>query len=100
MRHLVGSERAPGARPLGVRAAALGVGRDVRCVEGAVDDQLAAALEQAGEARAPGRAVEPILLVDRHPRHPPALRRHGVAGPGELLLLHQQLLACCLPLVR
>ena len=76
------------------------VRRDLRPVEGAVDDQLATALEQVGEAQASRRALEPVLLVDRHPRHPPALGRQRVAGAGELLLLDEELLAGGVPLLR
>ena len=60
--------------------------------EEAVQDQLAAPLEQVEQARGAVRALEPVVLVDRHPRHPPALGER-VAGTRQLLLLHQQLLA-------
>ena len=46
------SSRRPTHALLRIRAT-LGVGRDVRRVEGAVDDELATALEQIGEARRP-----------------------------------------------
>ena len=64
VRHLIRHEGAAHAGPLRVRAA-LGVRRHLGSVEGAVDDQLAAPLEQAGEAHAAARALEPVLLVDR-----------------------------------
>src|SRR2546430_7244207 len=38
-----------------------------RSVEGAVDDQLATALEQVGKAHPSGGTLEPVLVVDRHP---------------------------------
>ena len=99
MGDLVGAERAADAGPLRVGAAAGRVRRDVRCEEGAVDDELTAAGEQVGEADGAVRPLEPVVLVDRRPRHPPALGGHRVAGPGELLLLDQELLAGGLPLL-
>ena len=42
----------------------------------------------------------PQTDIDRLPGHPPALGGEGVTGPGELLLLHEQLLARRLPLLR
>src|SRR5215211_2142932 len=85
---LVRDEGAAHARPLGVRVATLRVrvGGDLRPVEGAVDDQLTAALEA-------------VLLLDRHPRHPAALGRERVTGSGVLLLLDEQFLAGGLPLL-
>ena len=43
--------------------------------------------------------VELVLLLDGQPRHPPALGGQRVAGAGQLLLLHEQLLARGLPLL-
>src|SRR5918912_480656 len=98
---LVGEEGAAHARPLGVRVATLRVrvGGDLRPVEGAVDDQLTAALEQVGKRGRPVRALEAVLLLDRHPRHPAALGRERVTGSGVLLLLDEQFLAGGLPLL-
>jgi hypothetical protein len=72
---------------------------DARIHERAVDDELPAAVEQLGQGLRALRSVEPVLPVDREPRHPPALRRERVAGSGELLLLHEQLLAGGVPLL-
>src|SRR5262249_33627590 len=44
--------------------------------------------------------VELVLLVHGQPRHPPTLAGKRVTGVGQLLLLHEQLLARSLPLVR
>src|SRR5215204_3501982 len=98
---LVRDEGAAHARPLGVRVATLRVrvGGDLRPVEGAVDDQLTAALEQVGKRGRPVRALEAVLLLDRHPRHPAALGRERVTGSGVLLLLDEQFLAGGLPLL-
>ena len=67
--------------------------------EEAVDDQLAAPVEQVEQARRPVRALEAVVLLDGHPRHPAPLGGERVAGAGELLLLHEQLLAGGLPLL-
>ena len=72
----------------------------VRRVEGAVDDQLAAAVEQVEQAGRAIRAVELVLLLHGHPRHPAALGGQRVAGPRVLLLLHEQLLPRGDPLLR
>src|SRR2546430_14606103 len=68
--------------------------------EGAVDDQLTAAVEQVEQARLAFGAVELVLLLHGHPRHPPTLGGQRVTGVGQLLLLHEQLLARSLPLLR
>ena len=90
---LVGHERA-------AAAAALGPAVDAGLEEEAVDDQLAATLEQVEQARRPVRALEAVVLLDRHPRHPAAFGGERVAGAGQLLLLDQHLLAGGLPLLR
>src|SRR4029450_9253929 len=48
-----------------------------------------AGLEQARRARGPVGALEAVLLLPGHPRHPPALRRHRVEGAGQLHLLDE-----------
>ena len=58
---------------------------------------------RTGRAGSPAhRALEPVLLVDGHPRHSAALGGQGIAGAGQLLLLDQQLLraASTLPETR
>src|SRR5215210_2071297 len=52
------------------------------------------------QARRAVRALEGVLLLDGHPRHPPALGCQRIARAGELFLLHQQFLARGLPLLR
>src|SRR5271166_5689805 len=44
--------------------------------------------------------VELILLLHRHPRHPPSLGGQRVTGAGQGLLLDEKLLARSLPLLR
>ena len=50
--------------------------------EGAVDDQLAATLEQVEQAHSAVRPLEFIRLLDGHPWHPPAFGGQRVAGAG------------------
>src|SRR5439155_7800088 len=68
--------------------------------ESAVDDQLTAAMEQIEEARLTLGPVELVRLLHGQPRHPPTLGGQRVTGAGQLLLLHEQLLARSLPLLR
>jgi hypothetical protein len=89
---LVGHHRAAGTALLGPAAHA-------GLVEEAVDDQVPAALEQVEQAHPPVRALELVLLLDQHPRHPAALGRHRVTRVRELLLLHQQRVTGLLPLL-
>src|SRR6185437_16110970 len=99
VRHLIRPEGTAHAGPLRVRAA-LGIRGHLGSVEGAVDDQLAAPLEQASEAHPAGRALEPVLLVDRQPGHSPAFGRQRVAGAGQLLFLDEELLVRNAPILR
>ena len=68
--------------------------------EGAVNDQLTAAVEQVEQARLSLRPVEFVFLLHGHPRHSPALRCQRVTGPGQLLLFNEKLLARSFPLLR
>ena len=92
MRDLVGHHRAADA---GVLGPAVHAGLE----EGAVDDQLTAAVEQVEQARPAVGPVERVLLLHGQPRHPPTLGGQRVTGAGQLLLLHEQLLARGLPLL-
>ena len=65
--------------------------------EGAVDDQLTAAVEQVEQARLALRPVELVRLLHGQPRHPPTLGGQRVTGAGQRLLLHEELLARSLP---
>ena len=67
--------------------------------EGAIDDQLTAALEQIEQAYLALGSVELVLLVHSQPRHPPAFGGQRVTGAGQGLLLHEELLARSLPLL-
>src|SRR5438876_7052889 len=98
MRDLIGAEAAAHAGTIRVRAA-FRVRGDLRAVERAINDQLPPAFEEIVEAGRPVRAIETVLLLDGHPRHPTTLGRHRVTCSGELLFLYQQLLAGRLPLI-
>src|SRR3954470_10176149 len=93
MGDLVGHERA-------ATAAALGPPGHAGLEEEPVDDQLAAPLEQVEQARRPVRALEAVVLLHGHTRHPAAFGRQRIARPGQLLLLHEQFLARSVPLLR
>src|SRR5512132_3268940 len=95
---LVGDERAAHARPLRIRAA-LGVGGDLGPVEGTVDDQLTAAIEEVEQARHAVGPLELVRLVHGQPWHPPTLGGERVTGAGQLLFLHEQFLARSVPLL-
>src|SRR5258708_5638782 len=71
-----------------------------RFEKGAVDNQLTAPVEQIEQTRFPVGPVKLILLLYGQPRHPTTLGRQSVTGAGQLLLLHEQLLARSLPLLR
>ena len=90
---LVGDQGAAGAGMIGP---AVHAGFE----EGAVDDQLTAALEQVEQARFALGSVELVLLLHGQPRHPPAFGGQRVTGAGQVLLLHEQLLPRSLPLLR
>jgi hypothetical protein len=68
--------------------------------EGAIDDQLPAALEQVEQANLALGPLEFVRLLDGHPRHPPAFGGQGVASPHLGLFLRQHLLARSLPGLR
>jgi hypothetical protein len=93
VRDLVGQKRA-------AAAAVLGPAVHAGLVEEAIDDQLTAPREQVEQARRAVRTLEPVLLLDGHPRHPAALGGQRIARAGELLLLDQQLRTGRLPLLR
>ena len=89
---LVGHE---GAAAAGV----LGPAEHAGLEEGAIDDQLTAALEQVEQANLALGPVELVLLLHRHPRHPSTLGSQRITGAGQGLLLHEELLARSLPLL-
>src|SRR4029453_19315947 len=68
--------------------------------EGAIDDQLPAALEQVEQAHLTLGPVELVLLLHRYPRHPSTLGGQRITRAGQRLLLHEELLARSLPLLR
>jgi hypothetical protein len=86
MGDLVGHQRAADAGMFGPAG-------DAGLEEGAIDDQLTAAVEQVEQARCALRPVELVVLVHSQPRHPTPLGGQRVTGAGQLLLLDEQLLA-------
>src|SRR5580704_6594076 len=92
VRDLIGAQ---GAAAAGV----LGPAEHPGLEEGAVDDQLTAALEQIEQADLALGSVELVLPVHSQPWHPPAFGGQRVTGAGQGLLLHEELLACSLPLL-
>ncbi len=90
MADLVGSQR---AAPAGM----VGPAEHARLEEGAVDDQLTAAVEQVEQAGLAVRPLEHIVLLHGHPRHAPALGGQRVACACVFLLLHEHPLARRLP---
>src|SRR5262245_34815000 len=80
-------------------AGMLGPAEYPRLEEGAIDDQLPAALEQIEQANLTLWRVKFVLLLHRHPRHPATISSQRVTGTGEGLLLHEELLARSLPLL-
>ena len=68
--------------------------------EGAVDDQLAAALEQVKQACLAVGTFKFVRFLDGHPRHPPPFGGQGVPGPHMGLFLHEHLLARHVPCLR
>ena len=93
MADLVGPERTADA---GMLRPAVHAGLE----EGAIDDQLTAALEQVEQARFALGPVEHIGLFHGQPRHPPPLGGQRVTRAGHGLLLDEKLLARSLPLQR
>jgi len=68
--------------------------------EGAVDDQLTAAVEQVEQAHLTLGPVELVLFLHGQPRHPPTLGGQRVTSAGQGLLLHEERLARRLPLLH
>src|SRR5580692_8283041 len=92
MRYLIGAQRASAA---GV----LGPAEHPGLEEGAIEDQLRAALEQVEQADLALGSFELVLLLHRHPRHPPPFSGQRVTGAGESLLLHEELLSRSFPVL-
>ena len=90
---LIGAQRTAAAGVLGPAV-------DARLEEGAIDDELATALEQIDQADLARRPLERIGRLHFHPRHAPALGGHRVARATLGLFLHQQLLARRFPRLR
>ena len=69
-------------------AGMLGPAKHPGLEERAVDDQLTAALKQIEQAYLALGSVELVLLVQGHPRHPPAFGGQRVTGAGQGFLFH------------
>src|SRR5947208_6792441 len=85
------------------RAAAAGVIRPSEhpgLKERTIEDQLPAAFEKVDEANLTVWALELILLLHQHPRHPPTLGGQRITRVGEGFFLHEHLLVRSLPLLR
>src|SRR6516165_7736456 len=93
MSYLVGQHGAADARVLGP---AVYAGFE----EGAVDDQLTAAVEQVEQAHLAIGPAELVLFLHGQPRHPSTLGGQRVPRASQLLFLHEKLLAYSLPLLR
>src|ERR1039457_5336318 len=86
---------AQGAAAAGV----LGPAKHPGLEEGAVNDQLTAALKQTEQAHLALGSFELVALVHGHPRHPPAFGGQRVTGTCQGLLFHEELLTRSLPLL-
>jgi hypothetical protein len=75
VRDLVGAERATDAGVVGPAV-------DAGIVEGAIEDELAAAFEEIEQRTLPFRTFEDVLLFDREPGHAAARRSHRIARVG------------------
>src|SRR5580704_4952210 len=93
VRDLIGAQ---GAAAAGV----LGPAEHSGLEEGAIDDQLLAALEQVEQANLALGRIKFVRFLDSHPRHPPAFGGQRVTRAGQGLLLHEELLVCSLPFLR
>src|SRR5437868_10082665 len=83
---------------VGPERARLAAGLPVGAEHEVVDDELAAAVEQVGEARLAARAGELVVLGDLDPGQVAARGGEPLALVGELLLAGEQLLAGLEPL--
>src|SRR5437868_10995959 len=93
VRDLIGAQRA-------AAAGMIGPSEHSGLKERTIEDQLPAALEKVDEANLTVWALELILLLHQHPRHPPTLGGQRVTRTGEGLFLHQHLLVRSFPLLR
>jgi len=92
MGDLIGEERA-------AAAGMLGPAEHAGLEEGAIDDQLRAALEQIEQANPTLGPFEFVLLLHRRPRHPSPLGGQRITRASKGLFLHEELLPRSLPLL-
>src|SRR5260221_4926867 len=90
VRDLIGTRGAAAAR-------VLGPAEHPRLEEGAIDDQLPAALEQIEQADLSIGPFELVLLFHQHPRHLATLGGQRITGASEGLFLHEERLPRSLP---
>src|SRR5437868_7043228 len=93
VRDLIGAQRA-------AAAGMIGPSEHSGLKERTIEDQLPAALEKVDEGNLTVRALELILLLHQHPRHPPTLGGQRITRAGESFFLHEHLLVRSLPLLR
>jgi hypothetical protein len=82
VRHLIGAQRA-------AAAGMLGPAEHARFEEGAIDDQLSAALKQIEQAHFALGSVELVRLLNGRPGHPAALGGQRVTGTSQFLLFDE-----------
>src|SRR5579862_6583748 len=90
--NLIGAQRA-------AAAGVLGPTEHTWLEEGAINDQLPAALKQVEQASLTLGPFELVLLLHHHPRHPSTLGGQPVTVAGQGLLLDEEMLSRSLPLL-
>src|SRR6266851_4428675 len=95
----VSLRRTRGEREGGVAGVQMGEVGDLVGTEGAAAAGMLGPAEHVEHAHLTFRPFELILLLHGQPRHPATLGGQRVTGAGEGLLLHEELLARCLPLL-
>src|SRR4029077_5539021 len=93
VRDLISTEGAAAAR-------VVGPAEHSRLEEGAIDDQLPAALEQVEQANLALGSLELVLPLHSRPGHSSTLGCQRITRAGEGLLLHQELLPRSFPFLR
>src|SRR5215469_2312796 len=92
VRNLISSERAAAAGMLGPT-------EHPGLEERAIHDELTAAFEKVEQAHLSVGPEELVRFLNRHPRHSPPLGGQRIAGSGQSLLLHQELLTRRVPVL-
>src|SRR5947208_2403796 len=92
VRDLIGAQRA-------AAAGVVGPAKYSGLEEGAIHNQLPAALEWVEQANSSLRSFELVPFLHQHPRHPSTLGGQRITGAGQGLLFREELLPCSLPLL-